>query len=369
LLHFLLQNSFKALITSNRERYFQESLTQKKEIILEILRSIQQRAGRFLSPQSNGWITVSNATARQKIAHSLQYRQRCSVKQENISSPSESLSRAGSGMSVAAQSTVAKSDEEVNIGIPRTGSSLEQIYSQEHAFSHKVPQNIRNMDEVSSEIAQFMASREKHTASSLQILPSYSSSHSVKSLEVQLDHRRTYSDHELPAYHVTADSIGFDSYANTAMYYPTTEPQLNYQQKYPCHQLVTHTGAVPYTQSTQSSIPGSELDFQCDAYQYSYPLPSTTAYAVPTTMDEDRKLPPILDALDLSGVHSLTTILSRQESAEYNFLSYPQYTALKNSEPADALDDDIIQMPPNSGSDDSISSVFSNKGSPYMKSL
>jgi hypothetical protein len=342
----------KALITSNQQRYFQGSLTQKKEIIMEILSSVQQRTGRFLSPQSNGWVMISNATARQKIAHSLQYRQRCSLKQESIS-PSLAFTNSG--------------EEEVNIGIPRTDSAPEQVSSQENTFSPTLPQHFPSTDDVSSEIAQFMACRDKHTSSSFQILSSYSSSHSVKSIEAQLDHHRTYSDHDLSSYHSTVGTIGSGPYANTAIYHPTMELQRNYQPRYPDHQLVMHAGGAPPTHTTQSLISGSELDYRCDVYQYSYPLPSTT-YAEPA-MDEDRKMPPALDALDLSGIHSLTTILSRQESAEYTFVSYPQYSSMKNSEPIDTHDDDVIELPVNSASDDSLTSIFSDKDSPHMSSV
>lgn len=348
---------------------------------MEIQRSIQQRSGRFLSPQANGWTMVSNATARQKIAHSLQYRQRCLLKHGNLplaSDAGENPSQARSNQFDLAQSTVSNPEEEVNIGIPGPDSSLEQIYSREHTFSTKVPQHSSDSDEVASEIAQFMASTEKYGSSSFQPVSSYSSNHSVKSLEAQFDHRRTYSGHDLSSYHWTADASEYGPFTKSAPSNETTEPQINYRytSKHSDHQSVTHhkkdngSGEGLYSHIFQGSIPESEMDYRKNAYQYYYPLPSSYPYPASAAIDEDRKMPSTLDALDLSGVHSLTTFLSRQESAEYTFMSYPAPSARKNSETIDILDDDIIRMPPKSGSDDSLVSIFSKKGPPaHRKSL
>lgn len=54
---------------------------------MDILLQIHARDGRFLERKSNGWIIVSDKTARQKIAHAIQYRLRCSGDKGKIFSP------------------------------------------------------------------------------------------------------------------------------------------------------------------------------------------------------------------------------------------------------------------------------------------
>lgn len=54
----------------------------KKSITVEIMHTIQKN-GRFLVKRSNCWHVVPDGVARQKIAHSIQYRQRCALKEPN----------------------------------------------------------------------------------------------------------------------------------------------------------------------------------------------------------------------------------------------------------------------------------------------
>jgi hypothetical protein len=53
-------------------RYFELSVTKKREIILDILRTIQ-KTGRFLLYKENQWTTINDEMAKRRIAHSFQY--------------------------------------------------------------------------------------------------------------------------------------------------------------------------------------------------------------------------------------------------------------------------------------------------------
>jgi hypothetical protein len=64
-----------ALIRANRTRYFQASQTNKKAITVEIVQTIHID-GRFIKFEKSKWYEVSFETARQKVAHAIQYRQR-----------------------------------------------------------------------------------------------------------------------------------------------------------------------------------------------------------------------------------------------------------------------------------------------------
>jgi hypothetical protein len=68
-----------AIVNDSRSRYFQTaSRRAKREISVEIVRRILT-TGRFLKVEKNSWKEVSFETARQKVAHAMQYRQRCSL--------------------------------------------------------------------------------------------------------------------------------------------------------------------------------------------------------------------------------------------------------------------------------------------------
>lgn len=71
------------LIQSNRDRYFRSSSQiEKRSITLEIVGAVQKR-GRFLKYENSAWEEVPLEKARQKVAHAIQYRRRCSLKQES----------------------------------------------------------------------------------------------------------------------------------------------------------------------------------------------------------------------------------------------------------------------------------------------
>lgn len=70
---------FQAIVNDSRTRYFQTaSRRAKREISIELVRRIL-KTGRFLKVEKNSWKEVSFETARQKVAHAMQYRQRCSL--------------------------------------------------------------------------------------------------------------------------------------------------------------------------------------------------------------------------------------------------------------------------------------------------
>jgi hypothetical protein len=69
-------------IQANRERYF-NALTNvaKRDITMEILHFIRQK-GRFLRRGAHGWVDVPTPEIQQKVAHALQYRRRCVIKEK-----------------------------------------------------------------------------------------------------------------------------------------------------------------------------------------------------------------------------------------------------------------------------------------------
>jgi hypothetical protein len=69
-------------IQANRERYF-NALTNvaKRDITMEILQFIRQK-GRFLRRGAHGWVDVPTPDIQQKVAHALQYRRRCVIKEK-----------------------------------------------------------------------------------------------------------------------------------------------------------------------------------------------------------------------------------------------------------------------------------------------
>jgi hypothetical protein len=78
------------IIRSNRDRYFHESTTveEKRTIVMEIVGFMQESSRPFLKEiRSSGcdgarWIPLTKEATRQKVAHALQYRQRCSVQKQ-----------------------------------------------------------------------------------------------------------------------------------------------------------------------------------------------------------------------------------------------------------------------------------------------
>lgn len=73
---------FQDCIQANRERYF-NALTNvaKRDITMEILQFIRQK-GRFLRRGAHGWVDVPTPDIQQKVAHALQYRRRCVIKEK-----------------------------------------------------------------------------------------------------------------------------------------------------------------------------------------------------------------------------------------------------------------------------------------------
>ena len=77
---------------------------QKRQITLEILETIR-RKGRFLRRGAQGWVDVSTADVQQKVAHALQYRRRCELREHpspdlnnpHLSAISHPPHRSGSG--------------------------------------------------------------------------------------------------------------------------------------------------------------------------------------------------------------------------------------------------------------------------------
>ena len=68
-------------IQANRDRYFSAPTNvQKRQITMEILETIRKK-GRFLRRGSQGWVDVNTADVQQKVAHALQYRRRCELKE------------------------------------------------------------------------------------------------------------------------------------------------------------------------------------------------------------------------------------------------------------------------------------------------
>jgi hypothetical protein len=59
---------FRFLIEQNLERYENHKKHEKTIVALEILRSIQQRGGRFLTATDEGWIECDEITAREKVS-------------------------------------------------------------------------------------------------------------------------------------------------------------------------------------------------------------------------------------------------------------------------------------------------------------
>jgi hypothetical protein len=69
-------------IQANRDRYFNAPTNgQKRHITMEILETIR-RKGRFLRRGAQGWVDVGTADVQQKIAHALQYRRRCVLREQ-----------------------------------------------------------------------------------------------------------------------------------------------------------------------------------------------------------------------------------------------------------------------------------------------
>ena len=65
------------IINEHRERYFEaKSHKEKREYTIGIVESIRKN-GRFLKRDKHTWKEASFETARQKVAHAMQYRQRC----------------------------------------------------------------------------------------------------------------------------------------------------------------------------------------------------------------------------------------------------------------------------------------------------
>ena len=65
------------IVNDHRERYFEtKSHREKREYTMGIVESICEE-GRFLKRDKNSWKEASFETARQKVAHAMQYRQRC----------------------------------------------------------------------------------------------------------------------------------------------------------------------------------------------------------------------------------------------------------------------------------------------------
>ena len=73
---------FVDLIATNRTRYFQSSITGKKDIIDEILSAIQNE-GKFLKKEGGRWTAVGHEACRQKIAHAIQYQIRTEKSQDS----------------------------------------------------------------------------------------------------------------------------------------------------------------------------------------------------------------------------------------------------------------------------------------------
>ncbi len=84
----ILQPIFKfsfhaGIINDHREAYFQlKNQKEKRTFTAGIVESIQE-VGRFLVRDKHTWKEASFETARQKVAHAMQYRQRCIVNASN----------------------------------------------------------------------------------------------------------------------------------------------------------------------------------------------------------------------------------------------------------------------------------------------
>ncbi len=56
------------MIEQNLERYENHKKHDKKVVALEILHSIRERGGRFLTATEEGWIECDEITAREKVS-------------------------------------------------------------------------------------------------------------------------------------------------------------------------------------------------------------------------------------------------------------------------------------------------------------
>lgn len=77
----LLPHASIDYIQANRDRYFNAPTNvQKRQITMEILETIRKK-GRFLRRGAQGWVDVSTVDVQQKVAHALQYRRRCELRE------------------------------------------------------------------------------------------------------------------------------------------------------------------------------------------------------------------------------------------------------------------------------------------------
>jgi hypothetical protein len=86
----------KALVHANRTSYFKAVTKAEKRIITTELTEEILKKGRFLKAEGNQWCIVPFESARQKIAHAIQYRQRCvgqRTREETVLTHCEAIER------------------------------------------------------------------------------------------------------------------------------------------------------------------------------------------------------------------------------------------------------------------------------------
>jgi hypothetical protein len=273
-------------IHSNRQRYFRANLHDKRAITMEILSAVQSK-GRFLVKEENEWKAVSDETARQKIAHSIQYRQRCLQKE----SPP------------AADDGIPNFDMENTSDVPESANIC--LKASKRRWSKESPMTAE--DDTPNFDMENTTSDKSEAVDICLIASMFTRPHDFESsfgCHVVIAPRDT-----VPA----ADPVHRELHGN----FPDTMIPTNFacteriaSGQYPSldHQ-VTGTGS-PSCATSKIYHQVLAMQQSNDVYDYSDYRCSAT-YEASDPLIDDRKLP-AKDPLDYSGVHSLTSILSCQ---------------------------------------------------------
>lgn len=127
----LYYSSLIDLVQMNRLKYFDSTTTGKREIVMGILNSIKSR-GQFLKMKDGRWTIVSDETARQKIAHAIQYQIRNDFSQQHEGDKGTTARKSNVRPAVKNQDAIATSSgasvsqqpkSHAPISLPRSGEN------------------------------------------------------------------------------------------------------------------------------------------------------------------------------------------------------------------------------------------------------
>jgi hypothetical protein len=300
-------------IQANRDRYFNAPTNvQKRQITMEILETIRKK-GRFLRRGAQGWVDVSTVDVQQKVAHALQYRRRCELREHTST---DSTNPHISTISHPPPRTGSDSDSGENVQNIAAGSNFDA-----NAIALAMVNTAGNYS-----MARLDAqTRQEQYKVNQEYYQNYLSNLQRSSVGVNRNDIRIKSD-------VDDAIIGGLQQSQHPLHALAVSHAQRLNQPRSLHSSGVST--IPDTSSTISNIllrRLSNIDYRNNAMLNSIggitnlnPTSLTHIVDASSTADEQQSSAPSSENLDSSGLHSLADVISHLYSQEETDVTHPR---------------------------------------------